>query len=92
MIIGDNILSPQHNNARTLHYHAFRYLPTSPTQVPASPPEIIGYNDARALLYHARDGPTDDLDDTPAVRAAGWKKICLFALYFQSSPLRVRSR
>lgn len=32
-----------------------------------------------------------ELDDTPAVRSAGWKKICRFALLFDSSPLRVRA-
>ena len=57
--------------------------------IPAEPPAILAANDARALLYHARDDPSEDTADTPAARAAGWQKICLFSLYFQSSPLIV---
>ena len=54
-----------------------------------SPPEILGRNDARALLFHARDETSDAVADTPGTRRGGWAKICLFALYFQSSPLNV---
>ena len=57
--------------------------------VPAEPPAILAANDARALLYHARDSPDEESIDTPANRAKGWRKICLFALYFQSSALEV---
>ena len=57
--------------------------------VPASPPDILPANDIRALLYHSRDGPAETVEDTPRARQVGWQKICLFALYFQSSPLIV---
>ena len=59
------------------------------TSVPAEPPEVLRVNDQRALLYHARDDPSEAPDDTPETLAKGWRKICLFALYFQSSPLIV---
>ena len=57
--------------------------------IPAEPPAVIAANDVRALLYHARDGPSEVPLDTPDTRAIGWRKICLFACYFQSSPLEV---
>ena len=47
-------------------------------------PEILELNDPRALEFHGRSDAqtlTDKLD--------GWKKIVLFALYFQSGPLQV---
>ena len=53
------------------------------------PPAIIAENDVRALLYHSRDGPTEQAVDTPAARKQGYQKICLFACYFQSSTLDV---
>lgn len=56
--------------------------------VPASPPDIIAYNDARALQFHARDFAADESGDL----IDGWKKICLFALYFQSGPLQVTTQ
>lgn len=52
-------------------------------------PEVLRVNDARALQYHARDSPMNDapaLDDEEKL-SAGWRKICLFALYFQVSAL-----
>ena len=57
--------------------------------IPSTPPAISAVSDARALLYHARDSPKDEAVDTPESRAIGWQKICLFACYFQSSPLVV---
>ena len=59
------------------------------TSLPTAPPAILAANDARALLYHARNDPSEAPADTPATRADGWQKICLFALYFQASPLVV---
>lgn len=59
------------------------------TSVPATPPAILAANDVRALLYHSRDVPSEVPIDTEEARARGWQKICLFALYFQSSPLLV---
>ena len=57
--------------------------------VPATPPAILAENDLRALLYHSRDDPSEAPIDSEATRARGWQKICMFALYFQSSPLLV---
>ena len=51
--------------------------------ISATPPEILEVNDARALLYHARDEPSEAPVDTPEVRTKGWQKIALFASYFQ---------
>lgn len=59
--------------------------------MPSSPPDILQYNDVRALLYHARDTPSQAAPDTPSSRREGWRKICLFALYFECSALEVPS-
>ena len=59
------------------------------TSVPTAPPAILAANDVRALLYHARDDASQLPVDTQEMREVGWQKICLFALYFQSSPLQV---
>jgi len=59
--------------------------------VPTAPPEVLRVNDDRALRFHSRDTPAEEPVATDEARAIGWKKICLFALYFQSSPLAVAS-
>lgn len=59
--------------------------------VPEEPPEILKANDERALRFHSRDGPADPAETTAEALRIGWRKICLFALYFQSSPLEVPS-
>lgn len=56
--------------------------------IPATPPDIIAYNDARALQFHARDFAADENADL----IDGWRKICLFALYFQSGALQVTTQ
>ena len=58
--------------------------------IPAAPPEISKIDD-RALRFHSRDDAGDSAPSTEAALTAGWRKICLFALYFQSSPLNVVS-
>ena len=57
--------------------------------VAEEPPAILAENDVRALLYHSRDGPSEQALDTPEARTRGYQKICLFACYFQSSTLEV---
>jgi hypothetical protein len=59
--------------------------------IPSSPPDILPYNDLRALLYHARDDPAQSVPDTAPARRDGWRKMCLFALYFECSKLEVPS-
>jgi len=59
--------------------------------VPSKPPAVLTVNDDRALRFHSRDTPTDAAEATEEARTIGWQKICLFALYFQSSPLAVAS-
>lgn len=45
-------------------------------------PAII-QEDPRALLYHSRDCMTDIVDDSPANRQKGWRRMVLFGLTFQ---------
>jgi hypothetical protein len=57
--------------------------------VSAEPPEALLRNDKRALLFHARDSATDAVEATEDALSVGWRKIVLFATYFQSSALAV---
>ncbi|KAJ1461587.1 hypothetical protein M885DRAFT_506605 [Pelagophyceae sp. CCMP2097] len=57
--------------------------------VSEKPPQCIVNNDARALLFHARDFGNETVLNTPAALARGWRKIALFSLYFQAASLRV---
>ena len=50
---------------------------------PPTPPEYV-----RALLYHARDDPLEQLSDTPEVRRKGWQRIALFGNFFMPGSLR----
>ena len=59
--------------------------------VPSEPPAVVRVNDERALRYHARDTAAAPPLATDEALAKGWQKICLFSLYFQSSPLTVSS-
>jgi hypothetical protein len=56
--------------------------------IPAQPPKIIE-QDLYPLLFHARDSAVEPIIDTQGNRQRGWKRICLFALYFRSSVLEV---
>jgi hypothetical protein len=50
----------------------------------------IYQNDPAPLLYHARDTVTDVVVDTPAARQKGWRRICLFGLYFMPSAITIK--
>jgi hypothetical protein len=58
--------------------------------LPISPPTILEL-EPYPLLFHARDCASDPIVDTPAHRLTGWRRICLFALYFQPSVLAIRN-
>jgi hypothetical protein len=58
--------------------------------IPAQPPKIIE-QDLYPLLFHARDSAAEPISDTQNNRLRGWKRICLFAMYFRSSVLEVPS-
>ena len=57
-------------------------------KVPTEPPAILN-DDPRALIYHARDDFSQSVEDTPAIRRKGWKRIALFGLYFMPEALTV---
>jgi hypothetical protein len=54
----------------------------SVTAVPEDPPDIVQI-DPYPLLFHARDNPVEQVEDTPANRRKGWHRIALFAFYFR---------
>lgn len=56
--------------------------------VPEEPPAIIQL-DPYPLLFHAKEGAFDVVEDTEANRRKGWQRISLFAFYFQPSALEV---
>jgi hypothetical protein len=50
--------------------------------IPAEPPAIAQL-DPYPLLFHAKDRPSDRIEDTPQNRLKGWHRIALFAFYFR---------
>jgi len=58
--------------------------------VPTEVPKIVS-EDPRALAFHARDGPLEPVDTSPAALAKGWKRICIFGLLFRTSAIDVQS-
>ena len=56
--------------------------------IPTRPPEIIE-QDLFPLLFHARESAQEPISDTPENRIKGWRRICLFAMYFRSSVLDI---
>ena len=58
--------------------------------IPAMPPPIL-QQDPYPLLFHARETGREPIEDTPANRLKGWKRIALFAMYFQPGSLEVPS-
>ena len=47
-------------------------------------------SDPAPLLYHARDTITDIVKDTPEVRKKGWRRVVLFALFFNPAGIMVK--
>jgi hypothetical protein len=64
--------------------------------IPATPPEIVA-TDPYPLLFHARDESSDPIfqerdsakDNNINQQIKGWQRICLFALYFRPSTLKI---
>jgi hypothetical protein len=73
-----------HRRSRTL------LVTDSIISIPISPPTILEL-DPYPLLFHARNRASDPIVDTPTQRVTGWQRICLFALYFQPSVLKIRN-
>jgi hypothetical protein len=59
----------------------------SVVSIPEDPPKILQL-DLAPLLFHARDSALEEIEDTYPNRRKGWQRICLFAMYFQSSVLK----
>ena len=72
-----------HRQSRTL------LLTDSIVSIPSEPPAIVRL-EPYPLLFHARDRASEIVPDTAANRQRGWQRICLFALYFQPSVLKIR--
>jgi len=53
-------------------------------------PEIYN-DDPKPLLYHARDTVTDIVQDTSATRLKGWRRICLFGLFFNPGAIHIKN-
>ena len=53
------------------------------------PPAIIA-EDPRALLYHARDTMFDVVENSPANRRKGWRRMTLFGLTFQPAGIDIK--
>ena len=72
-----------------LHKRSQTLLVTdSIVSIPQRPPEIIE-QDLFPLLFHARESAQEPINDTPENRIKGWRRICLFAMYFRSSVLDI---
>lgn len=71
-----------HERSRTL------LVTDSVISIPQEPPEIV-QQDLIPLLFHARDNALERLEDSYLNRRKGWQRICLFAMYFQSSVLNI---
>jgi hypothetical protein len=56
--------------------------------VTKTPPAII-QEDPRAMLFHARDNVTDEVEDTPETREKGWRRMVQFGLIFFPSQIDV---
>jgi hypothetical protein len=50
--------------------------------IPENPPAILQIN-PYPLLFHARENGLEKIEDNQANRVKGWKRICLFAIYFR---------
>lgn len=91
-ILGDiDLKLGQFEEVAFLHKRSQSLLVTdSLVSIPQKPPEIIE-KDLFPLLFHARESAREPIVDTPENRIKGWKRICLFSMYFRSSVLDVPS-
>ena len=89
-ILGDiDLRLGQFEEVAFLHKRSQTLLLTdSIVSIPQQPPEIIE-QDLYPLLFHARESAQEAILDTVENRVKGWKRICLFAMYFRSSVLEV---
>ena len=89
-ILGDiDLRLGQFEEVAVLHRRSQTLLLTdSIVSIPDKPPEIVE-QDLYPLLFHARESAREPIADTPENRLKGWKRICLFAMYFRSSVLNV---
>lgn len=71
-----------HRRSRTL------LVTDSVVSVPAEPPEVVQL-DPYPLLFHAKDRPSDPIQDNEAIRRKGWQRIALFSFYFRPSALEI---
>jgi len=74
-----------HRPSRTL------LLTDTIVSIPEDPPEIVQL-DPFPLLFHAREDSYERRTNTIENRRRGWQRICLFALYFQPSCLKLVDR
>lgn len=72
-----------HRRSRTL------LVTDSIISIPIESPAIVQL-ELYPLLFHAKERASDLIADTAANRLKGWQRICLFALYFQPSVLKIR--
>ena len=91
-ILGDiDLKLGQFEEVAFLHKRSQTLLVTdSVVSIPDRPPKIIE-KDLFPLLFHARESAREPIVDTPENRVKGWKRICLFSMYFRSSVLSVPS-
>ena len=91
-ILGDiDLRLGQFEEVAFLHKRSQTLLVTdSIVSIPDKPPAIIE-KDLFPLLFHARETAREPIIDTPENRIKGWKRICLFSMYFRSSVLEVPS-
>ena len=63
-------------------------LTDSIVSIPAQPPAVL-VREPYPMLFHARETGVEPIEDTAANRLKGWKRIALFAMYFQPHALEI---
>ncbi len=91
-ILGDiDLRLGQFEEVALLHRRSQTLLVTdSIISISDRPPEIIE-QDLFPLLFHARENGREPITDSLENRLKGWRRICLFSLYFRSSVLDIPS-
>lgn len=91
-ILGDiDLRLGQFAEVALLHKRSQTLLVTDTiVSIPIQPPQIIEQA-LYPLLFHARESAKEPIADTAENRLRGWKRICLFSMYFRSSVLEVPS-